>query len=185
MISSVRCPKALDLAKGFHEVLTGKFNGEGIRKGIFVGLFGGPRDSWCASIVLYIMVASRTGASTVLGNHSAGGPEYPGGGLTCPCSGKVCFQFRQGWFLFRFFRRGTIRSTKTVAINGSQCIPHGLYLGWGKVSWGPNVASPHTRIWNEDGSGSGPFIGGQDGPSPCLIRLSKVRRWIWVHDGIV
>jgi len=39
-----------------------------------------------AGAALYIMVTSHTGTATVLGDHSVGGPEYPGGGA---CSGTV------------------------------------------------------------------------------------------------
>eukprot|EP00532_Pseudo-nitzschia_australis_P000767 CAMPEP_0168188376 /NCGR_PEP_ID=MMETSP0139_2-20121125/15605_1 /TAXON_ID=44445 /ORGANISM="Pseudo-nitzschia australis, Strain 10249 10 AB" /LENGTH=112 /DNA_ID=CAMNT_0008110791 /DNA_START=574 /DNA_END=913 /DNA_ORIENTATION=+ len=91
MITSVRRPQALDPAKGFNKVLTGMFNGEGIRKGIVKGhamaqVIVGGRYAGAAQ---YIMVASHTGALTVLGDHSAGGPEYTGGGTMCLSSGTV------------------------------------------------------------------------------------------------
>mmetsp|Transcript_5669 Transcript_5669/g.11725 ORF Transcript_5669/g.11725 Transcript_5669/m.11725 type:complete len:218 (-) Transcript_5669:328-981(-) len=98
--------------------------------------------------------------------------------------GRLC---RDGRFWVGFLRWGSIHGLKTEAINDSDCLPHDLYLGWGKGIRCHDLARPRTGIRGEDGSGSCNQDGCsssliQDGPSSCLTRLSKVRRWIWVHD---
>jgi len=127
--------------------------------GIVRGLYAGA--------ALYIMVASRPGPSTVLGDHGAGGPEDSGGGACTGTVGSGLGSSDRVPYVARKLKPSMVANASRMACTWA-----------GEKASG--VRASHTGIWGEDGSGS--LI--QDGPSSCLTGLSKIRRWTWVYDGI-